>query len=99
MNNVKEDIFILFEFHSEKSMKPKCYVAKVFDIAEEVVINYLRKVPKWRMNLYIRMFQISTPIDLEDIKALLPIPVSQGTTFRTKSGIVFSLDFRNINIQ
>ena len=98
-NDVKKDMFVVVEFHSEKSMKPKYYVAKVLDVAEEIVVEYLTNSTKVENKFIHPYVPNQHPVDLEDIKSLLPTPVSQGTTSHTKRGIVFSPDFRNLNIQ
>ena len=99
LEDVKRDTFVLVQFKSKKSTKAKYYVAKVMDVGEEIIVEYLRKSTKVANKFVHPRVEDEHPVDLEDIKAILPAPVSQGTTTRTKGGILFSVDFGNLDVQ
>lgn len=98
-DNIKKDMFVLVKFKVEKRMKEKHYVAKVLEAEEEIVVEYLRKSSKVPNKFVYPRVQDEHAVDVEDIEAILPAPLSQGTTSRTKGGIMFAVDFGQLDVQ
>lgn len=92
--NIKINAFILVEFKYEKTGRPTYYVAKVLANPQDNDIKaiFLKKSAKV-CNKF-----VLPPVEV-DVKAILPDPVSRGTTSRTKRGTVFDINFGNLNIR
>ena len=101
-DNIKTGSFVLVEFKPEtRSARPVFYVGKVLNVPDSarVDIEFYRKSQKV-LNKFVRPnVEDIHPIDLSDIKAVLPAPVSHGTTSRTKGGIVFPVNLGNLDIR
>ncbi|XP_064598457.1 uncharacterized protein LOC135464820 [Liolophura sinensis] len=99
--DISSESYVLVEFVAEKSTNLAYYVAKILTIGDEtdIQVDFLRKSQKVLNKFVYPAVSDRHPVDLDDIKAVLPSPVARGTTSRTKGGIVFSVNFGKLDVR
>lgn len=101
VKDISPESYVLVEFVAEKSTNLAYYVAKILSIEHEndIQVGFLRKSQKVFNKFVYPAVSDRHPVDLDDIKAVLPSPVARGTTSRTKGGIVFAVNFGQLDVR
>ena len=96
VENLSIGTYVLVEYQMAKSIK--FYVGSIISIAGEYYeVDFLRPSQKMTNKFVKPINRDIDQVTFGQIKAVLPEPYSKGTTARTKCGVVFPMNFGNIN--
>ena len=76
----------------------RCFELRGFHCRDEVEVSFLRRSLKMERRFLVPDVEDIGTVPTRDIHAVLPRPKGTGTTSRTKSGIVFDINFSHISL-
>ena len=99
LDNIVIGQYVIVKFKEEKWGKLVHYVGKVLSMPSEgdYEIDFLRYLKTSKKFVYPQVCDIH-PVSSSEIEAVLPNPMSLGSTSRTKNSLSFPVDFDQMNI-
>ena len=100
LDNIVIGQYVIVKFKEEKCGKLVHYVGKVLSMPSEegdYEIDFLRYLKTSKKFVYPQVRDIH-PVSSSEIEAVLPNPMSLGSTSRTKNSLSFPVDFDLMNI-
>lgn len=65
---------------------------------DDVQVDFMRRSHKVENKFYFPSVSDSHLVDCDDICAMLPNPISRGTTSRAKDCVMFPISFNSLNM-